>query len=149
MGLICSCDIVVAEEGTIFGFSEVRLGILPAVISPHVIARIGPVHARHWFFSGDRFGTDEALRIGAVDRVAPVGGLDVAVGKLVREILAGGPRASEEIKALVRMVAAAPVNDVQEDVVAMIARLRAGDEAKEGFAAFLERRKPGWIPEGG
>ena len=147
MGLICACDIVVAEEGTVFGFSEIRLGILPAVISPHVIGRIGPVHARHWFFTGGRFGTDEALRIGAIDRIAAPGEIDAEIESLLADICAGGPRASSEVKDLVKMVATSRVHDVQEDVVSVIARLRAGAEAQEGFTAFFERRKPNWILE--
>lgn len=144
-GLIAACDIVVAEEGTVFAFSEVKLGILPAVISPHVIRRIGPVHARHWFMTGGRFDAAEAFRIQLVDRVAPTGRLDETMDALVNELLSSAPYAMSQAKGLVGMVATAPVRDVRDDVVDLIARLRAGDEAKEGMSAFLERRSPNWV----
>ncbi len=144
-GLISACDIVVAEEGTVFAFSEVKLGILPAVISPHVIRRIGAVHARHWFMTGGRFDATEAFRIKLVDRIAAKGHLDESMDALVSELLSSAPYAMSQAKGLVEMVAAAPVRDVRDDVVDLIARLRAGDEAKEGMSAFLERRKPSWV----
>ncbi len=144
-GLISACDIVVAEEGTVFGFSEVKLGILPAVISPHVIRRIGAVHARHWFMTGQRFDAAEALHISLVDRVAPKGLLDAEMETLIGELLSSAPRAMSQAKALVDLVATAPVHDVEDEVVDLIARLRAGDEAREGMSAFFERRRPSWM----
>jgi methylglutaconyl-CoA hydratase len=145
-GLIAACDVVVAEESTRFAFSEIKLGILPAVISPFVIRRIGPIHARHYFLTGSRFDAHEALRIQLVDRIAPSGELDSAIAALTRELLSSAPQAATEVAALVDRVAGQPPRSVEADLVDWIARLRAAPEGREGMRAFLERRPAFWVP---
>ena len=107
-GLAAACDIAVAEEGTQFGFTEVRLGIIPAVISTYVLPRIGAGAARRYFLTGERFGAAEALRLGLVHEVAPAGGVDARIGAITAEILKGGPQAVREAKRLIRDVGRMP-----------------------------------------
>ena len=134
-GIAACADVVVAGEDATFGFSEVKLGIIPAVISPFVVARIGSA-ARRYFLTGERFGAETALRIGLVDEVAP--DPDVAVEGLLTEILSGGPHAVREAKRLLRD------RPLAEDLPPIAARLRASDEGQEGLRAFLEKRVPAW-----
>ena len=135
-GLAACCDIAIAGEDAVFGFSEVKLGIIPAVISPFVLPRIGPGAARRYFLTGERFDAEVALRIGLVHEVA--GDLDAAVDRVVGELLTSGPQAVREAKQLVRT---APVG---VDTAHIAARLRSGPEGQDGLRAFLERRKPSW-----
>jgi methylglutaconyl-CoA hydratase len=135
-GVAACLDIGVAGTDAVFGFSEVKLGIIPAVISPFVLPRIGDA-ARRYFLTGERFGADVALRIGLVSEVTD--DLDAAVERVVAELLTSGPEAAREAKRLVR-----EKPDGQE-TARTAARLRAGDEGQEGLRAFLERRKPTWI----
>jgi methylglutaconyl-CoA hydratase len=137
-GVTACLDIPIAGEDAVFGFSEVKLGIIPAVIAPFVLPRIGPA-ARRYFLTGERFGAEVALRIGLVSEVT--GDLDAAVERAVGELLTSGPQATREAKTLVR------TRPGGEDAAATAARLRAGDEGQEGLRAFLERRKPAWIEE--
>ncbi|MDQ3669595.1 MAG: enoyl-CoA hydratase-related protein, partial [Actinomycetota bacterium] len=134
-GIAACADVVVAGEDATFGFSEVKLGIIPAVISPFVVARIGSA-ARRYFLTGERFGAETALRIGLVDEVAP--DPDVAVEGLLTEILSSGPHAVREAKRLLRD------RPLAEDLPRIAARLRASDEGQEGLRAFLEKRVPAW-----
>ncbi|MBA2537113.1 MAG: enoyl-CoA hydratase/isomerase family protein [Actinobacteria bacterium] len=134
-GIAACADVVVAGGDATFGFSEVKLGIIPAVISPFVVARIGSA-ARRYFLTGERFGAETALRIGLVDEVAP--DPDVAVEGLLTEILSGGPHAVREAKRLLRD------RPLAEDLPQIAARLRASDEGQEGLRAFLEKRVPAW-----
>jgi methylglutaconyl-CoA hydratase len=135
-GVAACVDIALAGTDAVFGFSEVKLGIIPAVISPFVLPRIGDA-ARRYFLTGERFGADAALRIGLVSEVTD--DLDAAVERVVAELLTSGPEAAREAKRLVR-----EQPDGQE-AARTAARLRAGDEGQEGLRAFLERRKPTWI----
>lgn len=135
-GLVACSDVAIASEDAIFGFSEVRLGIIPAVISPFVLARIGPAAARRYFLTGERFGAREALRIGLVHEVAE--DLDAAVARPLEAVLAGGP---EAVRAAKRLVLDAPLAD---ETAARLAERRTSDEGQEGLAAFLERREPRW-----
>ena len=135
-GLAACCDIAIAGEDAVFGFSEVKLGIIPAVISPFVLPRIGPGAARRYFLTGERFDAEVALRIGLVHEVT--GDLDAAVDRVVGELLTSGPQAVREAKQLVRT---APVG---VDTAHIAARLRSGPEGQDGLRAFLERRKPSW-----
>jgi methylglutaconyl-CoA hydratase len=137
-GVTACLDIPIAGDDAVFGFSEVKLGIIPAVIAPFVLPRIGPA-ARRYFLTGERFGAEVALRIGLVSEVT--GDLDAAVERAVGELLTSGPQATREAKTLVR------TRPGGEDAAATAARLRAGDEGQEGLRAFLERRKPAWIEE--
>jgi methylglutaconyl-CoA hydratase len=135
-GLVACCDMAIAGEDAVFGFSEVKLGIIPAVISPFVVPRIGVGAARRYFVTGERFGAGEALRIGLVHEVTA--GLDDAVDRVVGELLTSGPQAAREAKRLVREQ---PTGD---DTAHIAARLRTGPEGQDGLRAFLERRKPNW-----
>ncbi len=135
-GVAACVDIAVAGEDAVFGFSEVRLGIMPAVISPFVLPRIGARAARRYFLTGERFDAATALRIGLVHEVAD--DLDAAVERLVADLLAGGPEAVRAAKRLVRDAPGAP------EVAERAARLRAGAEGQEGLRAFLEKREAAW-----
>jgi methylglutaconyl-CoA hydratase len=135
-GLVACCDIVVAEPGAQFAFSEVKLGIVPAVISPFALAKIGPGAARRFFVTGERFTADVALRIGLVHEVA--GDLDAAVERLVAELLTVGPDAARAAKQLARAPLAA------DETAERIAAQRTSAEGQEGLRAFLEKRPPRW-----
>jgi methylglutaconyl-CoA hydratase len=135
-GLVACADIAVTAPDAVFGFSEVKLGIIPAVISPFVLPKIG-AHARRYFLTGERFDADTALRIGLVEAIAP--DLDAAVDRIVAELLSAGPEAVREAKLLIRERPAG------EATAQIAARLRAGDEGQEGLRAFLDRRKPDWL----
>jgi enoyl-CoA hydratase/carnithine racemase len=134
-GLAACADIALAAPDAIFGFSEVKLGIIPAVISPFVLPKIG-AHARRYFLTGERFDAETALRIGLVEEVAA--DLDTAVDRAVSELLTAGPEAVRAAKLLLRERPAG------EGTAQIAARLRAGDEGQEGLRAFLERREPRW-----
>jgi len=136
-GLVACADVVVAAPDATFGFSEVRLGIIPAVISPFVFARIGPGAARSLFVSGERFDAETALRIGLVDEVAD--DLDAAVERQLAAIMKSGPEATRAAKRLTRDRPADP-----RELARIAAGLRAGDEGQEGLRAFLEKRRPSW-----
>ncbi len=135
-GLTACSDIAIAGEDAVFGFSEVRLGIVPGVISPMVLAKIGPAHARRYFLTGERIDAQTALRIGLVDEVAA--DLDAAVDRAVDDLLAGGPTAVREAKRLVLE----PGDE--EDLLARAATRRSSDEGQEGLRAFLEKRPASW-----
>lgn len=146
-GLVSCCDIVVADERATFAFSEARLGIVPAVISPFVLARIGPSHARELFLTGERFDARRARAIGLVHHVVAADELDDAVADRVTQLLQGAPGAQATIKELIRTVAFRPKESVRDYTAETIARRRAGDEGREGMSAFLEKRKPWWQNE--
>jgi methylglutaconyl-CoA hydratase len=145
-GLVAASDIPVAALGTQFGFTEVRLGILPAVISPYVIGKIGEAAARELFLTGERFEAVRAVEIGLIRSAVPEDDLDAAVEGRVKELLQAGPRAIAEAKALIREVAWRRVEDVQRYTVERIAEIRTTTEGQEGMRAFLEKRKPYWVP---
>jgi methylglutaconyl-CoA hydratase len=144
-GLVAACDIAVAALGTQFGFTEVRLGLLPAVISPYVLGKIGESAARELVLTGERFEAVRAQEIGLVRAAVPETDLDSAVEGRVRELRLAAPRAIAEAKALIREVSWRRVEDVQRYTVERIADVRAGDEGREGMRAFLEKRKPRWV----
>ena len=135
-GLAAAMDIAIASEDAVFGFSEVKLGIIPAVISPFVLPKIGEGAARRYFLTGERFDAQAALRIGLVSEV--VDDLDGAVDRVVGELLTSGPQAAREAKRLVR------TRPQGEETAQWAARMRASDEGQEGLRAFLERRKADW-----
>ncbi|HWH54702.1 MAG TPA: enoyl-CoA hydratase-related protein [Gaiellaceae bacterium] len=138
-GLVCCTDVAVAEPGATFGFSEVKLGIVPAVISPFVFPRIGIAAARRYFLTGERFDTEAALRIGLVSEVTA--DLDAAVGRLVAEILTAGPEAARAAKQLIRDRPQA------EAAARLAAKLRTAQEGQEGLRAFLDKRPAAWRSE--
>jgi methylglutaconyl-CoA hydratase len=135
-GLVACCDVAVAGEDAVFGFSEVKLGIIPAVISPFVVPRVGVGAARRYFLTGERFGAQAALRIGLVHELAD--DLDAAVERVVGELLSSGPQAAREAKKLLREL------PTGVDTAHIAARLRTSPEGQDGLRAFLERRKPSW-----
>jgi methylglutaconyl-CoA hydratase len=138
-GLVACCDVVIAEPTTQFAFSEVKLGIVPAVISPFALAKIGPGDARRYFVTGERFSAAEALRIGLIHEVTD--DLDAAVERVVRELLSAGPSAARAAKELARGPLPA------EETAQRIAAHRTSAEGQEGLRAFLEKRSPSWRSE--
>jgi methylglutaconyl-CoA hydratase len=149
VGLVAACDIAVATFEAQFCFSEVRLGLIPAVISPYVIAAMGPRHARRYMLTGEAFSAAEAYRVGLVhEMVADDAALDDAVGQIVDGLLENGSRALAECKDLIRAVVNRPLDaELMDDTSRRIARARASDEGREGVAAFLDKRRPSWAGE--
>ncbi len=145
VGLVAICDVAVAAEETLFGTTEVRLGILPAVISPYIVRKIGESYAREWFLTGNRHDAHEARRIGLVHIVASETSLDAVTEGVIDALLLGGPQALAEAKKLAQTVGHLPQRDVQHLTVQRIAERRASAEGREGVAAFLEKRKPAWV----
>ncbi|WP_323142468.1 enoyl-CoA hydratase/isomerase family protein [Massilia phyllosphaerae] len=146
MGLVAACDIVVVAEGVNFCLSEVKLGLIPATISPYVIKAMGDQAARRYFLSAERFDAREAHRLGLAHEVVPADQLDAKVAEIVKALVGNSPNAVREAKALVRDIAGLPIDDVLlADTAGRIAAIRASDEGREGVAAFLEKRKPSWI----
>ena len=145
MGLLAVSDLVIAEAGARFGFTETRLGILPAVISPFVIAKIGESHARALFPAGRRFEAARAQRIGLVhELVEGEVALDTAIDKAVADVLAAGPTAARAAKAIVREVRGLPHESTRWHTSRRIAEQRTSSEGQEGLRAFLEKREPDW-----
>jgi methylglutaconyl-CoA hydratase len=138
-GLVAASDIAISARDTVYAFSEVKLGIIPAVISPFALAKIGAGHARRYFVTGERFDADTALRIGLVSEVAD--DLDAAVDRVVGELLSAGPLAARWAKRLVRERPAGP------ETARWISERRASDEGQEGLRAFLEKRRASWHTE--
>lgn len=142
-GLVAICDVAVAADDTVFSFSEVKLGIAPAVISPFVVRKIGRSHARALFVTGRRFDAASAERIGLVHVVVGAPEVDLMVAAVLDEVVAAGPGAVGAAKRLPEM-ASAELDAAMEATVAVIADLRTSDEGQEGMAAFLEKRPPAW-----
>jgi len=142
MGIVAASDISVASEKAVFGFSEVKLGLVPAVISPYIVARIGEARARELFITGRRFDAKAAQAMGLVNMSVPHEELDSTVGSYIRDIRTSGPRAVAAAKALLDTVAG--FDPMKEETSHIIATLRASEEGQEGISAFLEKRKPGW-----
>lgn len=148
VGLVACCDIAIAAEGAKFGLTESKLGLLPAVISPYVIAAIGSRQARRYFATAEIFDAAEALRIGLLHKVVDADALDAAVQAQVSLLLKAGPVATASAKQLVRDVCAhADGNRHDADNAALIARLRVSAEGQEGLSAFLDKRKPHWTTQ--
>ena len=146
VGLMAACDIVIAAESTRFQFSEVRLGIVPAVISPFCIRRLGPNVARRLFLTGEAIDAKAALGYGLVDIVAPDADIDAAVAKVCSDLGKAGPKALVAAKQLVDTVAHLAPADALDYTAELIARLRVSEEAAEGMTAFLEKRPASWVP---
>jgi methylglutaconyl-CoA hydratase len=145
MGLCAVSDVVVATADAIFGFTETRLGIIPAVISTFVLPKIGESHARALFATGQRFDATRALRIGLVHEVlADEAALDERIAALVADLDAAGPEAARAAKALVRDLRDRPAEDARAETVRRIARQRTSAEGQEGLTAFVEKRRPRW-----
>ncbi len=143
-GLAAVCDVGVADDRAVFGFTEVKLGIVPAVISPFVLAKIGRSAARDLFLSGARFPAARAREIGLVHAVVPAADLDGAVAAYVAEFLSAGPGAAATAKALIAQVWASSTQDAMALTADAIATRRVSAEGQEGLRAFLEKRRPSW-----
>ncbi|MFP4207133.1 MAG: enoyl-CoA hydratase-related protein [Wenzhouxiangella sp.] len=148
VGLIACCDLSVALEYGRFGLTEVRLGLVPATISPFVVPRIGVNHARRYMLTGERIDAETAHKIGLITDIVPPGQLDGHIQDLVELLLAGGPRAQARVKSLIRMVCAGQDQPEELDrrTSETIAALRVSREGQEGLSAFLEKRAPSWVP---
>ena len=147
VGLVACCDIAIGAPEAKFGLTESKLGLLPAVISPYVIEAIGARQARRWFATAEIFDADTALAIGLLHAVVPADQLDAAVQRQIELLLTAGPVAAAQAKARVRRVAAHGDRDRHDaDNADLIARLRVSPEGQEGLGAFLDKRKPAWIP---
>ena len=148
LGIIAACDVVVAVDSVHLAFSEVRLGLAPAVISPFVVRKIGRSAARRYFLTGETFNAQTAKEIGLVHEVVGAESLDERLEQIVSAMRANGPQAMGEAKALIRQVTALPSAEASEYAAEMIARLRVAPEAQEGLAAFLEKRPARWSDVG-
>jgi methylglutaconyl-CoA hydratase len=146
MGLVAACDIAVAVEAANFCLSEVKLGLIPATISPYVIKAMGENAARRYFLTAERFSAAEAHRIGFVHELVTAEALDAAVAAIVKALVNNSPNAVQQAKVLVRDIAGRPVdNALLADSAERIAQIRASAEGREGVASFLEKRKPSWL----
>ena len=144
-GLVAACDIAVGTPEAKFCFSEAKLGLSPATISPYVMRAIGERAAQRYFLTAEVFGAEEALRIGMLSLLVPAADLDFRIDDLLKNLLAGGPQAHARIKELIRAVARRPVDDALiADTARRIAEIRVSPEGKEGIASFLDKRKAAW-----
>ena len=145
VGLTACCDIAIAEEGTQFCLSEVRIGLIPSIIAPYVINAMGERMARRYFMTAERFDAETAHRIGFVHEVAPAGGLDAAADKIIKALLEGAPGAQARGKKLMMELIGRPIDDeIIKLTVTQIAEARASEEGKEGLSAFLNKTEPAW-----
>ena len=146
MGLVAACDIIVAADQVNFCLSEVKLGLIPATISPYVIKAMGENASRRYFMTAERFGAQEALRIGFAHEVVAADALDAKVAEIVKALVNNSPNAVRQAKVLVREVVGQTVNDaLLADTAERIAHIRASEQGREGVASFLEKRKPNWL----
>jgi len=145
VGLVAAVDVALASTAASFAFTEVRLGIVPAMIAPFVLERLGPARARRLFLTGETFGAADALAWGLVDAVTAPDELDAAVDRVVGQLLRGGPNAQREVKRLVAEVRFRDPSGTAALTADRIAELRVSDEGQEGMAAFLEKRPPRWV----
>jgi methylglutaconyl-CoA hydratase len=145
VGLVSCCDMAVATRGASFALSEVKIGLVPATISPYVLRAIGERAARRYFLTGERFDAHRALELGLISEVADEESLDADVDMLVNALLANGPEAVRAAKDLIANVAGEPLTtELVEDTCARIAHIRVSREGQEGLSAFLEKRTPNW-----
>ena len=150
LGLIACCDIAVAADHARFALTECRLGLAPAVISPYLYRRIGEVHCRRYFLTGERFDADHARHIGLVHEQVPASELEDTVTRLCTALLKGGPAAAEQCKKLVFHAAGQAADrqlELDQYTARLIARLRVSGEGQEGMSAFLQKRPPSWRDE--
>ena len=145
VGFLSACDIVVAASTAKFGLSEVKIGLIPAAISPYVVKRIGECKAREYFLTGERISAEKGEKIGLVNRVCPYENLDSEIENMVERLLSSGPDAMASCKELLFKVPQISLEEAKEYTARMIANLRVSDEGQEGMTAFLEKRKPSWM----
>lgn len=146
IGLVAACDLTVAADTARFSFSEVRVGVVPAMISVVVLPKIGIHNAMWLFLTAERFSAQQARDYGLIHRVVAAGDLDAAVADIIGLVRLGGPNAISEAKRLIRTVPALSMAEAFRHTSALIGRLFASDEAREGMQAFLQKRRPGWAP---
>lgn len=147
MGLVAAADLVVAAEEAEFCLPEVRIGLVPAMISPYIVRALGERQARRYVLTGERLGAKEAHRLGLVHELASAAELDTRVDKLVAQVAAAAPRALARSKKLLAKVATAPISPkLAVETAGVLAEVRAGEEAAEGIRSFLEKRRPAWNP---
>jgi len=147
-GLAAACDMAVASSDAVFSTSEVKFGIIPAVISPYVLRAIGPRHALRYFQSAERISAERALAIGLINEVSPIDDLDAVLRSLMEPVLAGAPTAQKAAKELIAAVQGQPIDDaLMEQTAQRIARQRAMPEGRDGVAAFLDKRPPAWLAD--
>lgn len=145
VGLVAACDMAVGTPDARFCFTEVKLGLSPATISPFVVRAMGERAARRYFLSGEVFDANEAFRLGLLSVVVPPADLDDAIDRLVENLMAGGPQAHAKIKDLVSVVSGRPIDSaLSAETARRIADIRASPEGREGIASFLDKRRPGW-----
>lgn len=146
-GLVAVCDIAVASTDCKFSFSEVKLGLIPACISPYVVKKCGEGRCREFFLTGERMSAEKAFNAGLVNIMVPPDCLEKAVQGLVEQLLSSGPEAIKKCKELLRAVPDMTPEEYKRYTAEVIAQMRISDEAQEGMAAFLEKRKPNWVKE--
>ena len=148
VGLVAACDIAIGSHEAEFCLTEVKLGLSPATISPYVVRAMGERAARRFFLTGERFGGEEAHRLGLLSMVSASKNLDAMINEVLKQLLQGGPAAHRKIKDLIRTVSrGGPIADaVIDDTAQRIAEIRVSPEGREGIASFLEKRKPSWLP---
>ena len=147
VGLVAACDIAVAAVEAEFCLSEVRIGLIPATIGPYVVATMGERAARRFMLTAERFAAAEAYRVGFVHAMAPADKVDEKIDEVLAHLIRGGSAAHAETKSVITAITASPLNQqLIEETATRIARVRASDEGKEGIRAFLEKRKPAWVP---
>jgi len=144
-GFLSACDMAVAAEEAVFGLSEVKIGLVPAAISPYVLRKIGESKAREYFLTGKRISARKAQEIGLVNEVVPLEKLSESIDRLIENLLTSGPEAMAQCKELISRTSNERIEDIKEFTANMIAGLRVSKEGQEGMASFLEKRKPNWI----
>jgi methylglutaconyl-CoA hydratase len=144
-GLAAVCDIVIASEKAVFSLSEVKLGLVPACISPYVIRRMGDKNCREYFLTGERLTAQKALAAGLANEIVPPEKLNNAVNSRINQLLSSGPEALAYCKELLQIVPSMTEPEVGKYTAEVIARLRMGDEGQEGMKAFFDKRKPKWV----
>ncbi len=144
VGLVAACDLAIAVDSASFAFSEVNLGIIPAVIAPHVMAKLGYARTLEYFLRGTPLNAHKALEYGLLTKVVESDGLDEAIAGQLKELRTSAPLACTEVKALLRQLPWTPPERVDDLTVGIISRLRSGPEGQEGLSAFIEKRKPEW-----
>lgn len=146
LGLVAACDVAIAASDAVFAASEVKLGLIPATIAPYVVRAVGQRHARRYFLTGERFGADEAVRVGLVHEKVDPDQLDTRIAGVVEALAAGAPLAQKAAKEVVEAVIDRPITeDLVEDTAQRIATIRSQPEACEGLSAFLEKRSAAWV----
>ncbi len=147
VGIIAACDIAVAKKGSMFSFGEVKLGIVPAVIGPYIVAKTNQSAARYYMLTGERFDADRAYEIGLVHKVFEQNKFEEGLKNTLIQILTGGKNSQKTIKRLLDHISPVPSKEIEDYTVDVIARARISDEGQEGIAAFFEKRKPRWAED--